>query len=203
MSLNNNAETVQKILGEVSHALQDELELDDEGKAIFGIFFDHVELIADSDIVTRFNSSATLADRVSGAAVALVLFYSNSMSTFPADFRQGLGETFFQIAGLTLGYIETLEKVTQDLGIELRGDVLELLELLPSFFLGSEMSRENREFIQRVFANSGARNPVEFLVIMLKQLEIPEQACMVVLKKSESLRDAWFKDLLAMMEADD
>jgi hypothetical protein len=203
MSLLNNAETVQKILREASYALQDELELDDEGKAIFGVFFDHVELIADSDIVTRFNSSATLTERVSGTAVALVLFYSNSMSRFPADFRHGLGETFFHIAGLALGYLETLEKVTQDLGIELRGDVLELLELLPGFFLGSEMSRENREFIQRVFANSGARNPVEFLVIMLKQLDIPEQACMVVLKRSESLMEAWFKDLVALMEADD
>jgi hypothetical protein len=125
------------------------------------------------------------------------------MSRFAADFRQGLGETFFQIAGLALGYLETLEKVTQELGIELRGDVLELLELLPGFFLGSEMSRENREFIQRVFANSGARNSVEFLVIMLKQIDIPEQVCMAVFKKSESLREAWFKALLAMMEAED
>jgi hypothetical protein len=203
MSLNNNFETVQKTLRKASYTLLDELDLDHEGKAIFGIFFDHVELIADSDIVTQFNSSATLADRVSGAAFALVLFYSNGMSKLPADFRQGMGETFFQIAGMALAYLETLEDVTQDLGIELRDEVVELLELLPGFFLGSEMSRENREFIQRVFANSGARNAVEFLIIMLKQLGVPEQVCTVVLKKSGSLMEAWFKDLVAMIGADD
>ena len=201
--LNRDAKTVQKILYQASAALQDELELDDEGKAIFGIFFDHVELIAGSDIVTRFDSSATLADRISSAAVALVLFYSNSMSKFPADFRQGMGETFFQIAGLVLGYIETLEEVTQDFGIELPSDVRGLLELLPGFFIGSEMSRENREFIQRVFTNSGARNSFEFLTIMLKQVNIPEQVCTAVLKKSDLLMEAWFKDILAMMEAED
>jgi hypothetical protein len=103
MSLNNNAETVQNILRAASHAFQNELELDDEGKAIFGIIFDHVELIANSDIVTRFSSAATLTDRVSGAALAIVLYYSNNMSRFPADFRQGMEETFFQIAGMALG----------------------------------------------------------------------------------------------------
>jgi len=200
--LNRDARTVQKILYKASSALQDELELDEEGKAIFGIIFDHVELIAESDIVKRFEASATLDEKLTGAAVALVLFYSHSMSKFSVDFRQGMGETFFQIAGMVLGYIETLQEVAQDFGIELRSDVLELLELLPGFFIGSEMSRENREFIQRVFTNSGARNPVEFLMVMLKQINVSEQVCTAVLKKSDLLMEEWFKGIVAMMEAD-
>jgi hypothetical protein len=203
MSLQNNPETVQTILRETSSALQEELGLDAEGKAIFGIFFDHVDLIVDSGIVTGFDASATLADRVSGAAAALVLFYSNSMSRFPDDFRRGLGQTFFQIAGLALGYLEKLEELMQELGIEQRRDVLELLELLPGFFLGSEMSHHNREFIERVMANSGASTPVEFLLLMLKQMGIPEHVCTGLLNESESLKDAWFKHLLTVMEADD
>jgi hypothetical protein len=49
----------------------------------------------------------------------------------------------------------------------------------------------------------GARTPVEFLLLMLKQLGIPEPVCTGLLKQSESLKDAWFKHLLTMMEADD
>jgi len=201
--LNRNAEATRKILLEASFRLQADIELDDEGRTLFGIFFDHVELIADSDIVNRFASSATLSDIVSGATVALVLFYSNSMSRLPAGFREGMCDTFFQIVGLALAYIESLDTVTQEFGIELRSDVQELLELLPSFFIGSEMSRENREFIQRVFENSGAANPVEFLIIMLEQVNVPEQVCTVVLRESDLLVEVWLKNLVAMMEADE
>lgn len=168
------------------------------------IFFDHVDLVCTSDIVTRYHpSDAALADRVATAATALVLYYGNSMSTLPSDFREGMGDTFFGIAGLSLGYLENLNAVAQSLGVALPGDLMSLLDLLPAFFLENDMNQKNREFMQRMMANFGAANPVEFLLLMLEKMGIPQQTSTALLDQSEALTHTWYNNLVAMMDAQD
>jgi hypothetical protein len=71
MVLINTIENVRKLLLEASHKFQEEIAPTPE-EIVFTRIFDHVKLISDSDIIQRFPTECSLADKVSAATTALV-----------------------------------------------------------------------------------------------------------------------------------
>ncbi|MFL6675664.1 MAG: hypothetical protein ACJ8LG_20510 [Massilia sp.] len=190
-------ETKRRFLNEF---LDDE---DDEGAAFLRPFLDHIELVSSSGVMAQFPSSQGPAALASAASTVLTLLYARSMSRLPARFREGLGDSFFGLAGLGLGYLEQLREVSAELDAGVADSDIEFLELLAPFFLGSEMSPKNKAFVDNVMERMGARNANEFLIVLFTQVGLSERFCSELMNKSDRIMEAWFADLVKLMGDDD